>query len=103
MTFSSTCRTLPGSRTVGQTVTFSCHIRELGDQANGVIAMLEQPARAAPPGWQAVLLALPPYRYAVADPCGHWEASPSPVYGAALLMRFGFAPIRGSNPRASAR
>src|SRR5260370_29240528 len=31
------------------------------------------------------------------------EASPSPVYGAALLMRFGFAPIRGSNPRASAR
>src|SRR5260370_55205 len=30
------------------------------------------------------------------------EASPSPVYGAALLMRFGFAPIRGSNPRASA-
>src|SRR5215475_10453027 len=31
------------------------------------------------------------------------EASPSPVYGAALLMRFGFTPIRGSNPRASAR
>jgi hypothetical protein len=31
------------------------------------------------------------------------EASPSPVYGAALLMRFGFAAIRGSNPRASAR
>jgi hypothetical protein len=30
------------------------------------------------------------------------EASPSPVYGAALLMRFGFTPIRGSNPRASA-
>jgi hypothetical protein len=30
------------------------------------------------------------------------EASPSPVYGAALLMRFGLAPIRGSNPRASA-
>ena len=35
-------------------------------------------------------------------PLGHWEASPSPVYGAALLMRFGFTPIRGSNPRASA-
>jgi hypothetical protein len=33
---------------------------------------------------------------------GYQEASPSPVYGAALLMRFGFAPIRGSNPRASA-
>jgi hypothetical protein len=31
------------------------------------------------------------------------EASPSPVYGAALLMRFGFTPIRGSNPRASAK
>src|SRR5215813_2021169 len=31
------------------------------------------------------------------------EASPSPVYGAALLMRFGLAPIRGSNPRASAQ
>src|SRR5579859_694400 len=31
------------------------------------------------------------------------EASPSPVYGAALLMRFGGDPIRGSNPRASAR
>ena len=30
------------------------------------------------------------------------EASPSPVYGAALLMRLGFAPFRGSNPRASA-
>ena len=33
---------------------------------------------------------------------GYQEASPSPVYGAALLMRFGFAAIRGSNPRASA-
>lgn len=31
------------------------------------------------------------------------EASPSPVYGAALLMRFGFIPIPGSNPGASAR
>ena len=30
------------------------------------------------------------------------EASPSPVYGAALLMRFGFIPIEGSNPSASA-
>ena len=30
------------------------------------------------------------------------EDSPSPVYGAALLMRFGFTPIRGSNPRSSA-
>ena len=30
------------------------------------------------------------------------EASPSPVYGAALLMRFGSDPIRGSNPRSSA-
>src|SRR6202012_1951874 len=30
------------------------------------------------------------------------EDSPSPVYGAALLMRFGSDPIRGSNPRASA-
>jgi hypothetical protein len=30
------------------------------------------------------------------------EASPSPVYGAALLMRLGFTPFRGSNPRASA-
>jgi hypothetical protein len=33
---------------------------------------------------------------------GHQEASPSPVYGAALLMRLGFTPLRGSNPRASA-
>ena len=33
---------------------------------------------------------------------GRREASPSPVYGAALLMRLGFAPFRGSNPRASA-
>jgi hypothetical protein len=31
------------------------------------------------------------------------EDSPSPVYGAALLMRFGSDPIRGSNPRSSAR
>src|SRR5690606_549833 len=30
------------------------------------------------------------------------EASPSLVYGAALLMRFGLTPVRGSNPRASA-
>jgi hypothetical protein len=30
------------------------------------------------------------------------EDSPSPVYGAALLMRFGSDPIRGSNPRSSA-
>ena len=30
------------------------------------------------------------------------EASPSPVYGAALLMRFGLIPIPGSNPGASA-
>ncbi len=30
------------------------------------------------------------------------EASPSPVYGAALLMRFGLKPIPGSNPGASA-
>jgi hypothetical protein len=30
------------------------------------------------------------------------EASPSPVYGAALLMRLGFAPLPGSNPGASA-
>src|ERR1700736_657948 len=29
------------------------------------------------------------------------EDSPSPVYGAALLMRFGSDPIRGSNPRSS--
>ena len=42
-------------------------------------------------------------RYPVSRPHGRREASPSPVYGAALLMRFGFAPIRGSNPRASAR
>ena len=33
---------------------------------------------------------------------GPLEASPSPVYGAALLMRFGFIPIPGSNPGASA-
>jgi hypothetical protein len=31
------------------------------------------------------------------------EDSPSPVYGAALLMRFGGNTIRGSNPRSSAR
>src|SRR6516225_6998046 len=30
------------------------------------------------------------------------EASPSPVYGAALLMRLGFTPLPGSNPGASA-
>src|SRR3974377_719642 len=30
------------------------------------------------------------------------EDSPSPVYGAALLMRLGFTPLRGSNPRSSA-
>jgi hypothetical protein len=33
---------------------------------------------------------------------GLLEDSPSPVYGAALLMRFGSDPIRGSNPRSSA-
>ena len=33
---------------------------------------------------------------------GPREASPSPVYGAALLMRFGLIPIPGSNPGASA-
>jgi hypothetical protein len=42
-------------------------------------------------------------RYSGGLPQRAEEASPSPVYGAALLMRFGFAPIRGSNPRASAR
>src|SRR6185437_4205910 len=31
------------------------------------------------------------------------EDSPSPVYGAALLMRFGSDPIQGSNPRSSAQ
>jgi hypothetical protein len=31
------------------------------------------------------------------------EDSPSPVYGAALLMRFGGNTIRGSNPRSSAQ
>ena len=41
-------------------------------------------------------------RYAVSDRMVVQEASPSPVYGAALLMRLGFAPFRGSNPRASA-
>src|SRR5664280_2912501 len=35
-------------------------------------------------------------------PAGRKEASPSPVYGAALLMRFGLIPIPGSNPGASA-
>ena len=30
------------------------------------------------------------------------EDSPSPVYGAALLMRLGLTPLRGSNPRSSA-
>ena len=30
------------------------------------------------------------------------EDSPSPVYGAALLMRLGLAALRGSNPRSSA-
>jgi hypothetical protein len=30
------------------------------------------------------------------------EDSPSPVYGAALLMRLGFTALRGSNPRSSA-
>src|SRR5487761_501092 len=35
--------------------------------------------------------------------CVVLEDSPSPVYGAALLMRFGSDPIRGSNPRSSAR
>ena len=35
-------------------------------------------------------------------PCATLEASPSPVYGAALLMRFGSKPIEGSNPSASA-
>ncbi len=30
------------------------------------------------------------------------EDSPSPVYGAALLMRLGLTPFRGSNPRSSA-
>src|ERR1700730_2598279 len=34
--------------------------------------------------------------------CVVLEDSPSPVYGAALLMRFGSDPIRGSNPRSSA-
>src|ERR1700712_2804144 len=33
---------------------------------------------------------------------GPREASPSLVYGAALLMRFGLTPIPGSNPGASA-
>jgi hypothetical protein len=30
------------------------------------------------------------------------EDSPSPVYGAALLMRLGGNTLRGSNPRSSA-
>src|SRR6202000_2125401 len=46
------------------------------------------------------------YRYAdrhrALSGCAVLEDSPSPVYGAALLMRFGFTPIRGSNPRSSA-
>jgi hypothetical protein len=33
---------------------------------------------------------------------GPREASPSLVYGAALLMRLGFTPLPGSNPGASA-
>lgn len=33
---------------------------------------------------------------------GPKEDSPSPVYGAALLMRLGLTPFRGSNPRSSA-
>src|ERR1700751_4971184 len=47
------------------------------------------------------------YRYAdrhrALSGCAVLEDSPSPVYGAALLMRFGSDPIRGSNPRSSAR
>jgi hypothetical protein len=35
-------------------------------------------------------------------PLVRMEDSPSPVYGAALLMRFGGNTIRGSNPRSSA-
>src|SRR5882672_1976150 len=46
------------------------------------------------------------YRYAdrhrALSGCAVLEDSPSPVYGAALLMRFGSDPIRGSNPRSSA-
>src|SRR5690606_34826614 len=34
--------------------------------------------------------------------CPSQEDSPSPVYGAALLMRLGLTPFRGSNPRSSA-
>ena len=86
-TFSSTCGTLPW---------LGCHgpVGRLCD-ASDRHGAATRPARSA-------LAALGRYRYAGADPSGHWEASPSPVYGAALLMRFGFAPIRGSNPRASA-
>ena len=49
--------------------------------------------------------ARPPVRCSTPRPFGSvvLEDSPSPVYGAALLMRFGSDPIRGSNPRSSAR
>ena len=57
----------------------------------------------------SALLSTADYRYAdrhrdVSAPagCAVLEDSPSQVYGAALLMRFGSDPIRGSNPRSSA-
>ena len=55
--------------------------------------------RARPP--TGTLIDTAPYPVPVG--CVVLEDSPSPVYGAALLMRFGSDPIRGSNPRSSAQ
>ena len=43
-----------------------------------------------------------PVRYGPPHPRVRVEDSPSPVYGAALLMRLGVTTLRGSNPRSSA-
>src|ERR1019366_9681424 len=71
-------------------------------RTRAVTTLSSRPAEAAGPSLAPALLPLRRYRYPRAAHLVHQEASPSPVYGAALLMRFGFAAIRGSNPRASA-
>ncbi len=73
-----------------------------GQAAAGTLNARSGPAAAAVPARGKTVPARAK-RYSGDLPQRAEEASPSPVYGAALLMRFGFTPIRGSNPRASAR
>src|SRR5690606_21465718 len=61
-----------------------------------------RPVVALPPLWPALYPRSAMLARSTVRSRASLEASPSLVYGAALLMRFGLTPIRGSNPRASA-